>query len=213
MDIVKLAKVVKRKNKWCIQSHKTGKILPGTCYDTKAEATKRLQQIGFWKHKKGALLTALSDVSNEVDKTGLLHMADAITDCIDIVSRNAVDDSAVVRLGKIVNLLQKKSEQELAEQLDALLPEVLSMKSCDCVQDERPERIRRLSALRTYNIVKLWQSKYATGELGPDDFEFAKMKEFEMMLKNGFSLPMPITYKSLPTDADNWWDHFLKRGK
>ena len=43
-----------------------------------------------------------------------------------------------------------------------------------------------------------------------NDFEYKKMKELEVLLKKGFVLPIPKSYKELPTDSNNWWDHFTE---
>lgn len=206
--IEKFAKVVKRKNKWCIQSHKTGKIIPGTCYDTKEKATKRLQQMSYWKHKKGELLKSLTEISDDVDRLGLLHVADVISNCIEIIANGTLNNQTAIKIGKVVNLLQKKGHQDLSERLDSLLPDIVYMKGKVGNLDDQKTVSHKMSSLRAYNVVKLWQNKYASGEINKTDFEYARMKELERLLKRGFSLPLPITYKNLPTDADNWWDHY-----
>lgn len=45
------ARIVRKKNKWCVESEKGRNM---GCYDTKEEAKKRLRQVEYFKHKKGA---------------------------------------------------------------------------------------------------------------------------------------------------------------
>jgi len=41
--------IVKRGDKWCVESHKTGRSLG--CYDTRPEAEARLKQVQRFKNK------------------------------------------------------------------------------------------------------------------------------------------------------------------
>ena len=50
-DLKVIAKIVKRKNKYCVVSEKSGRNLG--CYPSKEKAKKRLQQVEMFKHMKG----------------------------------------------------------------------------------------------------------------------------------------------------------------
>jgi len=60
-----IAKVVKRKNKWCVISQE-GKSLG--CYPTKEKAVRRLRQIEFFKHKKGSFNLTGASIQKRKDR-------------------------------------------------------------------------------------------------------------------------------------------------
>lgn len=177
------------------------------------EEEKRIQ---YFKHAAENVVTEMHSVSGELRKKGIIHIADAITNCVSSIIKNHPQDENAIRLGKIINLLQKKGESNLSERLDAILPDILTCRGVEIDKiievDESEFRVR-ISALRAYNIAKLLQQKFVLGELNNADFEYAKMKELETLLKTGFIMPTPTTYKKLPTDADNWWDHFENKNE
>lgn len=212
-NITKVAKIVKRKGQWCVIGHKKtkGKYRNFGCYDSKEEAKKRLGQIYMFKTKKAELLETLVQVSDKLDKRGIIHIADALTGCIESIASEDSENQSVIKLGKIICLLRKKGESELAETVDNLLPDVLKLECVDC-DIEIPKPRKRISAIRAYNIVKTLQKKYLECMIDEDSFEYSKMEELKSMLKQGFSFPMPPSYSTLPEDVDNWWDHFSKRG-
>jgi len=212
-SITKIAKIVKRKGKWCVIGHKKtkGKYRNFGCYDSKEEAKKRLGQIYLFKLKKAELLKTLIQVSDQLDKRGIIHIADALTGCIESIASEDSENQSVIKLGKIICLLKKKGENELAEAVDNLLPDVLKLECVDC-DIEIPKSRKRISALRAYNIVQTLHRKYVEGMIDENCFEYSKMEELRAMLKEGFSFPAPPSYNALPEDVDNWWDHFLKRG-
>ena len=215
MSIKKMAKIVKRKGKWCVIGHKKtkkGKYQNFGCYKTRPEAVERLGQIKGFKKRKGEMLDTLIKVSDDLDKRGIIHIADALTGCIESIASEDSESQSVIKLGKIICLLEKKGESELAEIVDALLPDVLKLECVDC-DVEIPKPRKRISALRAYNIVETLDKKYLECIIEKDSFEYSKMEELKTMLKEGFSsFPMPLSYEELPEDADNWWDHFSKRG-
>ena len=45
-----IAKIVKRKGRWCVISEKSKRSLG--CYDSKKNAVTRLRQVEFFKHKR-----------------------------------------------------------------------------------------------------------------------------------------------------------------
>lgn len=64
-----LQEVVKKiGNKWCVVSHTTGRKLG--CYNTEAEAKRRLKQIQFFKHREstGYLISTLAEAVEVTDK-------------------------------------------------------------------------------------------------------------------------------------------------
>jgi hypothetical protein len=177
------------------------------------EEEKRIQ---YFKHTAENIITEMHKVSGNLRNKGIIHIADAVTNCIASVVRNFPQDENAIRLGKIIALLQKKGEANLAERLDALLPDILSCKEIEVdkfIEVDESEFKVRVSALRAYNIAKLLKEKYVSGELNASDFEYTKMKELETLLKTGFILPMPTTYGCLPKDTDNWWDHFEQKNE
>jgi len=212
--LVKEARIVKRKGKWCVIGHKkdkTGKYRNFGCYDSKEEATKRLGQIYAFKHKKGEVIDTLHQVSGVLYEQGIIHVADALIGCINSIIRGEPKNFVAVKLGKIIALMQKKGQNDLSEQLESLLPEVLTLETSLETTGTSVQIQYRISAQRAYNIASLLKKKYAEGKIGESDFEYAKMKELESLLKAGFILPTPKSYKELPTDAESWWDHFSKR--
>ena len=212
MSIEKEAKIVKRKGKYCVVGHKkdkSGHYRNFGCYDSKEEAKKRLGQIYAFKYKKSEVIDILHEVSGILYDRGIIHIADALVGCIESVVHEDSRDNLAIKLGKIVSLLKKRSETELAEKIDFLLPEVLSLEKTG--SGKVPKLKYRISAQRAYNIAKLLKRKYLEGLVDEGDFEYEKMKELESLLRTGFILPAPNTYKTLPTDINNWWDHFEKR--
>ena len=217
--IIKIARIVKRKGKWCVIGHKKTKGREGKrrqyrnfgCYKSKDEAKKRLGQIYMFKSKKAELLETLIQVSDQLDKRGIIHIADALTGCIESIASENSENQSVIKLGKIICLLKKKGENELAEAVDNLLPDVLKLECVDC-DIEIPKPRKRISALRAYNIVQTLHKKYVEGMIDEGCFEYSKMKELKAMLKEGFSFPAPPSYNALPEDVNSWWDHFSKRG-
>ena len=211
--IIKEAKIVKRKSQYFVISNKkdkNGKHHDFGCYDSKEEAKKRLSQIHTFKTKKAELLDELLKVSDDLDKRGVIHIADALTNCIQSIAFEDPDNQSVIKLGKIICLLDKKGEKELAETIDAMLPDILKLECVDC-DIEIPKPRKRISSLRAYNVVNMLNKKYLECMIDEDSFEYSKMKELKVMLKQGFSFPMPASYSELPEDADNWWDHFSKK--
>lgn len=214
MSIEKEARIVKRKGKYCVIGHKKtkgDKYRNFGCYDSKKEAKKRLGQIYAFKHKKALLLNIITSVSDELENKGIIHLADAVINCGEDIVAEDFSEHIAIKFGKIVGLLEKKGESVLAEQLDAIVPEILAFG--EYTDEEAVPIKKRLPADRVYNMAKKLKDKYLVGMIDQDSFEYTKLKEFETMLKTGFLLPAPSSYESLPNDADNWWDHFSNRGK
>jgi hypothetical protein len=212
--IKKIARIVKRKNEWCVIGHKkdkSGNYRNHGCFNTRDEAKKRLNQIQGFKHNKAVLLKVLVKVSDDLDKRGIIHIADALTGCIQSIASEDAESQSVIKLGKIICLLEKKGEGELAETIDSMLPDVLKLECIDC-DVEIPKPRKRISALRAYNIVNMLHKKYLECMIDENSFEYSKMQELRSMLKQGFLFPAPLSYEELPEDTDNWWDHFSKRG-
>lgn len=212
-SIKKEARIVKRKGKWCVIGHKKdkgGKYRNFGCYDSEAKAKERLGQIHGFKRAKTTILNMMTAASDALEKKGMIHIADAVIGCAESVAIEAPKDNIVIRLGKIVGLLQTKGENKIAEQLDALIPEVLSIE--DCGVDKVPKTKLRLQADRAYLMVKNLYDKYISGEIDNGSFEYGKMKEIKAMLKNGFSLGMPKSLDKIPDNVSSWWEYFSKRG-
>lgn len=209
--IIKEARIVKRKEKYCVIGHKkdkNGKYRNFGCYDTKEEAKERLGQIYMFKNKKSKIVNTLHEISGILYNHGIIHIADELTNCINSVIQEDSNNIIVVKIGKIITLLQKHGEISSSEKLEILLPEILLLEKIGCNIEDTLSTKYRISARRAYNIASLIKKKYLEGEIENNDSEYAKMKELESLLKTGFILPKPQSYKEIPTDASNWWEHF-----
>ncbi|MFA5048472.1 MAG: hypothetical protein WC516_05625 [Patescibacteria group bacterium] len=134
MSIEKIAVIVKRKNKWCVLSHKRdkdGKRRGFGCYDSKEKATKRLQQLQFFKHRKAILLNIMTTAVDRLESKGIIHIADVVDLCTEEIAAGAAGEKTAIKLMKVVNLLEKNGEFDLAEQIDFVIPEILD-KSFNC---------------------------------------------------------------------------------
>lgn len=212
--LTKEAKIVQRKGKWCVIGHKkdkSGHYRNFGCYSTKEEAKKRLGQIYAFKHKKAEIISALHETSGVLYDRGIIHIADALMGCMNSIVREESKDQLAIRFGKIITLLQKRGENTLSDRLEPLLPEILALEKTGEKTSVKPQTKYRISARRAYNIASLLKKKYLEGLIDESDFEYDKMKELESLLKAGFVFPMPQSYKKLPKDVENWWDHFTKR--
>lgn len=225
--IIKIAFIRKVKSKgWCVYGHrktKGGRRRNFGCYKSKAAAKKRLGQIYFFKGR-GAL-DSFVQVADELDSRGMLHLADAVMDCLEHVVAASLGDAAEgtlasVKLSKVAALLEHKGEYDLADRLDSVLPDVLDLEagasSCpDCPDDEisitssRRSCHRHMSADRVYKMAVKLRKLYTEGVVDEKSFEYKKYREFRYMLRTGFLLPAPDK-GGIPTDVDNWWDHFEK---
>lgn len=226
-DILKIAFIRHVKGKgYCVFGHKKtkgGKRRNFGCYKTKDEAKKRLGQLYFFKGR-GAL-DAFIQAADELDSRGMLHLADALTDCFELVIAASLGDPAEsglasAKLGKVVAVLERKGEHELADRLDAILPDMLDLEagsfSChECPDDEVLVRVsrrpahRHMSADRLYKLAVKLRRLYSEGVVDEKSFEYKKYREFRYMLRTGFLLPAPDG-QGVPKDADSWWDHFEK---
>lgn len=218
MSITKLARIVKRKKKgkttYCVIGHRKtkGKYRNFGCYSSEAAAKKRLGQIYAFKGRKASILYSITSISEALETKGMVHIADAINNCAEyFISDNSKED-CVIGLGKVASLLESKGEAELSERIDALVPEVLEFEDFG-EEVRRPKTRKMVSADRIYLMASKLYDKYIVGLIDDRDFEYEKMKELISMLRAGFLLPPPKDYKILPKDADNWWEHFCKRGK
>lgn len=218
MGITKIAMIVKRKKKgkdvYCVISHKKGKDGKHRnfgCYTSKDKAKKRLGQIYFFKGKKASILDNMTSISEELENKGMIHVADAINNCVEHFISESKEE-CLVGLGKVASLLESKGESVISERIDFLVPEILEFEDFG-EKVEKPKTRKMVSADRVYLMASKLYDKYIVGLIDDRDFEYEKMKELVSTLKTGFLLPPPKNYKELPKDADNWWEHFCKRGK
>jgi len=214
IGIKKVAKIVKRKGKFCVIGHKkdkSGKYRNFGCYKSYEEAKKRLSQIYMFKFKKAELLDTIIEVSDELSDRGMFHISDALAGCMEAVALENIESNTVLKLGKIVGILQKRGEPEIAERIDAMLPELLCFEDCGCIADAPAHKVR-MTADKAYGMANNLKAKYLDGTVDEKSLEYAKAKELESMLKTGFLLPPPAEYKELPADSKNWWEHFTNRG-
>lgn len=128
MSIEKVAKIVKRKGKYCVVGHKkdkNGKHRNFGCYDSMEEAKKRLGQIFMFKHKKAFFLNIMTTASDRLENKGIIHIADVINQCTEEFATNVAGEKTAIKLMKVVNLLEKRGEFDIAEQIDSIIPEIL----------------------------------------------------------------------------------------
>lgn len=126
--LIKEAKIVKRKGKWCVLSHKkdkNGKYRNFGCYDTEKEAKTRLGQIFMFKNKRALLLNIMINAADRIQEKGIIHIADIINQCAEEVATENENETTAIKIMKIVNALEKRKEFKLAEELDAIIPEIL----------------------------------------------------------------------------------------
>jgi hypothetical protein len=161
--------------------------------------------------KKVELLERIDSIATTLDKKSLIHLADSLMDCMDAIAQEKIKERDVlIRVSKIATFLDKRGESVLAERLDELLPDIIGFKR---VGTSRLQKRRKyMVADQAYSLVKKFKHQYAVGLIDVASFEYNKMKELESMLKAGFLMPAPNSYKSFPTDSKNWWDHFSKKG-
>jgi hypothetical protein len=208
-----------KKKEWALVSKsKPSKVLKwfGARKPSKDRVNKEEKRIQYFKHAAENIVSEMHVVSSNLRRKGIIHIADAVTNCITSIIKNFPQDENAVRLGKIIGVLQKKGEQTQAEILNNILPDIISCRDIDVesyIEVDESDLKVRVSALRAYNIAKVLKGKYLVGELEPTDFEYAKMRELETLLKTGFIMPVPITYDSIPDDASCWWDHFEKKNE
>jgi len=206
--ITKTAKIVKRQGKFCVVSHKKdkkGHYRNFGCYDSRAQAKERLAQIHAFKAKKAELLDTIITVADDLVDKNIFHVADALTGCLEAIAQETIQRSTIIKLGKIVSILHKKGENDIADRLDSLLPEILCFENCEC---DAPENKSKMTADKVYKIAVDLENKYKVGLIGEGSFEFNQMEELKSLLKVGFLLTPPADCKELPKDSKNWWEHF-----
>jgi hypothetical protein len=199
-----------KKQEWALVSKsKPSKVLVwfGTRKPSKQRVNKEEKRVQFFKHQGEEVINNIHKVSSELYEKGIIHIADVLVGCIESLIKTSSRKNCAIKLGKIIHLLQKKGEADIAERLDSILPDVLTFEKDKCDIKITGAR-KRMSAKRAYNIAKILEKKYLEGEIDESDFEYTKMGELKTLLKSGFVFSMPTTYKKLPTDVDNWWDHF-----
>ena len=128
MAIVKIAKIVKRRGKWCVVSHKkdkNGKYRNMGCYSSKEEATKRLSQIYMFKHKKALLINVMTTTSDQLFDKGFIHLADVVNTCNEEFATGIAGEQTAFKLMKLANILEAKHEFQLAETINGLMVEML----------------------------------------------------------------------------------------
>jgi hypothetical protein len=186
--IKKEARVVKRKGKFCVISHhhknKDGKYKSFGCYDTKEEAKKRLQQISAFKYKKALFLNIMTTIADDLNEKGIIHIADALINCAESLVTENLISTLPVKLNKISNLLEKKGESLLAEQVDALIPEFVELEKNAQEEEIILDEINSdISIEKISKMVKMLREQYKTGMINEEDFEYKKMLELEDLLK------------------------------
>jgi hypothetical protein len=225
-NFVKLAFIKKVKGKgWCVFSHKAknGKYRNFGCYKTQAEAKKRLGQIYFFKGR-GAL-DGMVMAADLLDKKGMLHLSDAVVDCLERIISMALGEETEghpvsVKLGKVTSLLESKGELELAESLDNMIPDIITLEAGDMECPDCPDsevmiiskqcNNKKASADRLYAMASKFRQMYREGLIDEDSFEYSKYKEIRSMLSSG--LLLSSKHGDLPDGAKNWWEYFELNG-
>jgi hypothetical protein len=223
--ITKISRLVQRKKKdgdgleWVlISKSKPYRILKrfGPRKPSKKRVHEEEKRIQYFKHASKEITNKMQDIISNLNKRGIVHIADVLSNCAELVTNGKSQNNNIIRLNRVVSILQSKGEVELAENLDVLIPDILAFGSDidgGIEIEEDYNQIVRISAKRAFNIVKLLRKKYLDGEIDTSDFEYSKMNELEVLLKTGFILSMPKSYDFLPNDSNNWWDHFCKKAE
>jgi len=214
----KILKLVYKKNnetnkkEWALVSKsEPSRVLKlfGTKKPTKDEVLKEERRVQWFKSRGEEIVKKIQKISSDLYDKGIIHLADALTVCTESLFEDSKEQN-VLKLSKIINLLNKKGESSYVESLSSLIPDILELDRNSCF-DIQTSRKNVISAKRAYNIVKLLKQNYLDGKIDENDFEYANMKELKMILKAGFLLKKPISYKEIPFEDKNWWDHFNKR--
>jgi hypothetical protein len=221
-EIVKIAILQKKKNKktnkmeWCLLSKKRPhRVLKwfGSKKPSKERYLEEERRVQFFKHKRGEIIEKLNLIAGELNNMGMIHLADSLTDCVDaIASEKEKQHQVPIKLGKVANILDHKGEYVLAEQLDEILPELLTTEAVE-IKNDIPEVKYHMTADKAYKMATKFRIRYACGEIDESSAEYSKMQELQNMLQTGFLMPPPVGYKVLPTDSKNWWEHFSKGAK
>ena len=180
----------------------------GTKKPTKEEVYKEEKRVQWFKSQGEEIIEKLNKVSVSLYDKGIIHLADALIVCMESLAENSQEQN-VLKLSKIINILQKKEESTNVETLSSLIPDILELGK-NSYFDFQSSRKNVISAQRAYNIVKLLESQFLSGQIDENDFEYANMNELKTILKAGFLLKKPASYKEIPVDDKNWWDHFNK---
>lgn len=209
----KTAVLVKKKNEktekmeWALVSTKDeGKVLKwfGTKKPSKEKVDKEERRVQFFKHKKAELLEKMADVSDNLDATDALNFADLMTECMEAISNNNFV-SAPLKLRKLGNLLDKSGFFNLAEDVDAFLPDIIELSNLST----KKKKNANLTADKVYKIADKFRNMYIVGEIDEKSFEYKKLQELETLLKSGFVLDASENIK-VPSDCSNWWEYFKK---
>ena len=197
-------KIIKRKDKFYIVN-KNKKL---ECFGTKEDAEYRLEQLIASELKRSNIIEVFNKVSNKLKKKGMIHISDALISCSNLVLSETPNDVIIIDLCRTIGVLRNKGEDELSEQLNFLLPDILSLKRCGNVKVKK--NTNGVTADKVYKMVVKLNEKYLVGLIDKDTFEYKKMKEFKNMLQNGFKLPAPNNM-SIPNKYNNWWEYFSKK--
>ncbi len=219
-EFIKLAILKKRRRKstgkseWALVSKKDPKKILRWFGATKPsderikEEEKRIQ---FYKHKKGELLEMLNKIATELDNKVMIHLSDAVMNCMESIAKEkVVEHKVIIRLGKIANILDKRRLMKIAELIDEILPQLIEYTNTGFEEDYLPKR-KILTADKIFDIIKKLKEKYNTGLISENSFEYKKLNELQDILKSGFVSPMPVNYIEIPETDENWWDYFNRR--
>jgi hypothetical protein len=217
----KIARLVQKVNKetgkkeWVLTSRsKPYRVLKwfGSEKPSKEKVLKEEKRIWWFKAHGEEIIDKLHKISGKIYGNGLIHIADSLVNCIEYLVKGESLNECSIKLSKIISILEKKGEVNSANRLLNILPEILGFEDAvlfkTCEFNVKP--INNISAKRAYNIYKLYREKYQKGEILPEDIEYKRMGELELLLKSGFILPLPSSYKEIPTNENSWWDHFNK---
>ena len=67
----------------------------------------------------------MTTASDRLERKSLIHIADVVDKCAEEIATDAADETTAIKLMKIANMLERRGEFELAEQIDAIIPEIL----------------------------------------------------------------------------------------
>lgn len=219
-NIIKEARIVKRKDKWCIISHKkdkNGHYRNYGCYSSKDAAKKRLGQLYFFK--KNGMIDIIINVANELDKRGKLYLSDKISECLEELLNNYSGELRVsTKFAYIMQELKKEGQLKLNHQIDSIIPDIVALESGtlpefkDNIMDEEKHTNsnRTVCAEKAFFMANNIFDRYLNGYYDPDGFEMSMYARLRSMLKMGFVLESKTINKKAIDGYSSWWEYFTK---
>ena len=219
-DFIKQAKIVKRKDKWYILSHrkdKKGHYKNFGCYDTKERAKKRLGQLYFFR--KQGTIDVIINIANELDIKGKLHLSDKVSGCLKELLDNYSGELKISgKFAEIMYELKKEGQLKLNYEIDSIIPDIVALESGTLPEFKNEARnnkkdtgaARTVCAEKAYFMANTIYSRYLNGYYDQNGFEMSMFSRLKSMLKMGFVLESKTINKQAIDGYSSWWEYFNK---